>query len=88
MIQKAIAPAQLSLFPLAEPKPKGKKAKIDDLVDGIFVQCESIDLEPLAILIELKQRDVNNFLARLSRNDREQFIAKLLYSWLSETSKK
>jgi hypothetical protein len=84
MIQKATDPAQLSLFPLAESKPKGKKAKIDDLVDGIFVRCESIDLDPIAILIELKQRDVNDFLARLSPTHREQFIVKLLYLWLSD----
>jgi hypothetical protein len=85
MIRKAVNQTQLCLFPLLEePKSQGKKAKIDDLVDGIFAQCESNNLAPLAILTELKQRDLNHFLARLSRNDREQFILSLFNLWFSE----
>jgi hypothetical protein len=84
MIHEAIDQTQLCLFPLPEKaKAQGKKAKIEDLADGIFAQCESNNLAPLAILIELKRRDLNHFLARLSRNDREQFIVGLLDLWLS-----
>jgi hypothetical protein len=85
MTPKVVNQTQLCLFPLPEePKAQGKKAKIDDLVDEIFVQCESSNLAPLAILIELKHRQLNHFLARLSRNDREQFILSLFDVWFSE----
>jgi hypothetical protein len=85
MNQKTTDQTQLCLFPLTEKlKPQGKRAKIDDLIDGIYAQCESSNLAPLAILIELKHRDLNHFLARLSRNDREQFILSLFNLWFSE----
>jgi hypothetical protein len=86
MNQKTTDQTQLCLFPLTEkPKLQGKRAKIDDLIDGIYAQCELNNLAPLAILIELKQRDLNHFLARLNRSDREQFIIGLFDLWFSES---
>jgi hypothetical protein len=85
MTPKVVNQTQLCLFPLPEePKAQGKRAKIDELVDGIFAQCESSNLAPFTILIEMKYRDLNHFLARLSRNDREQFILSLFDVWFSE----
>jgi hypothetical protein len=81
---------QLSFFPdqqPAEPVPRQRKPSaqesqerlLDSMVDGLLLQCQSEDIDPRALLMQLQLRHLwDEYLSRLSHREQMVLAAQLL----------
>jgi hypothetical protein len=72
---------QMMLFPIShqeKPRRESQAQKLDRLCDQVLNDCQLKGADPRIMLIELKFRDVSEFLSKLSEQERWNFIVRLL----------